>query len=190
MSKIVSLEPSLKDFRRVSKYLGQEKGIREFTRITPERLKTQYDKGMMALRFAENCGGCGVRKGHPLACAVLWETDDPSVLELGTWWTHYSVRVTNGGEKGGIQKEIIREVLDLPAAQWRTLFGISPIPSFGEIVQEFEFEPTTLERFPGVENMMKRIGMKDDRIPSSIYRPSRMGFPRGDRILYIRTPGE
>ena len=127
MRNSLLLEPDYVDFVRLNGYLVREKGIRERERTAPERLRAQHEKGMMVFRPLITFG-CDVRRGHPLGCAVLWETADERFLEVGTVWTHVSYR------RKGIQVHMVDELLELDAAQGKNLFAISSERSFGEIV--------------------------------------------------------
>lgn len=177
------LKPDAADFARLARYLACEETIRERERVQTSRLMQQYEKGMMVFQFVLSCG-CEVRKGYPLACAVLWETRHPRWFEVGTVWTHVAHR------RNGFGRGVVTQLLDLEVARGKSLFSVSSGRLSARAFVAHGFFLANAHNTPRLDEWASSVGLPHSRLPESAYTAPDVPLGGGERALYLRLSAE
>lgn len=141
-------------------------------RIEPEQLEAAIRDGRVAIRHKDD---------QIEALAVLWPTNDPRCLELGTVWVGERLR------GNGLRDELIAESAALAPAG-TSLFLITPVESVMRSVLILGFQAVTTKTHPKLLVWASEVGIVT-RLPDSIHpqSPETWGTPEeGERWLFMR----
>jgi len=137
-------------------------------RLTPERLAAAIQERRAVIRWCD---------GHIAAITVLWPTNRPDWMELGTVW------VGEGLRGRGLRNELMAEAVAL-APNGVSLFLFSSVGKIMQSAISLRFEPMTTEKYR-VLWWASEVGVVC-RLPNSIHPM----FIRGEGPFYRRPEKE
>jgi N-acetylglutamate synthase-like GNAT family acetyltransferase len=121
-------------------------------RIEPEQLEAAIRDGRAAIRRKD---------GEIEALAVLWPTNDPKCLELGTVW------VGEGLRGNGLREELMAELVQRVPPDI-SLFLITPIEAIMRSAERLGFRAVTTKTHPKLLVWASEVGIVT-RLPDSIH---------------------